>query len=184
MNFNLENNGICVHETMSQTYKCLCTYGYSGLNCMENLNQSFCSSNPCINNGTCLQSPTSADGICRCPEGFSGQFCNEILKCGNEQCQYPEQICLVDKCVNITGELYCFLHECQHGGTCNPIQRQCLCRNGFAGIKCELNTIFCELCQNNGTCLSKENRCICTNDFTGKYCEISIQSHKTVKHFI
>ncbi|CAF3764830.1 unnamed protein product [Rotaria socialis] len=176
-----ENNGICMHEMSSQSYKCLCTFGYSGVNCSENLNKSFCSSNPCMNNGTCLQSPTTADGICRCQEGFSGIFCNEIVKCGNEKCQYPKQVCLAESCVNVTGELYCLLHECQHGGKCNPMTRQCQCEKGFAGIKCELRTILCDqmnnVCQNNGTCLSIENHCVCTNFYTGKYCEILIEQN-------
>ncbi|CAF4131873.1 unnamed protein product, partial [Rotaria sordida] len=138
------------------SYKCICTYGYSGINCSENLNKSYCSSNPCINNGTCLQSPTSGDGICRC----------------------EQEVCLADSCVNVTGELYCLLHECKHGGKCDPIKRECLCEKGFTGIKCELNTIYCDqinnICLNNGTCLIKDNRCLCTNYFTGKYCEILI----------
>ena len=180
-----ENNGICVHETSSQTYKCLCTYGYSGSNCSENLNKSFCSSHPCQNNGTCLESPTSADGICRCQQGFGGKFCDEIVKCGDQQCQYPDQVCLADSCVNVTGELYCLLNECQHGGTCDPLTRQCLCPNGFAGMKCELKSLFCDQttnpCRNNGTCLPLENRCLCTNYFTGKYCEHFIQDRKSTR---
>ncbi len=180
--FLKENNGICVHETTSQTYKCLCTYGYSGSNCTENLNQSFCSSHPCMNNGTCLESPTSADGICRCEQGFGGRFCDEIVKCGEQQCQYPEQVCLADSCVNVTGELYCLLHECQHGGTCDPITRQCQCEKGFGGLTCELNSLFCDetksVCQNNGTCLATQSRCACTNYFTGKYCETNLHLNK------
>jgi hypothetical protein len=135
-----------------------------------------------MNNGTCLQSPTTADGICQCQEGFSGKFCEEIIKCGNDQCQYPEQICLADTCVNITGVVYCILHECQHGGTCDPITRQCQCEKGFAGNKCELKTIFCDdtknICLNNGTCSADENHCVCTYDFTGKFCEFLIESDK------
>ena len=125
-----------------KAYKCLCTYGYSGLNCSENLNQSFCSSNPCQNNGTCLQSPTTADGICRCQEGFSGKFCHEIVQCGNHQCQYPQQVCLVDECVNVTGELYCLLHECQNNGTCDSIQRKCNCSKDFTGKYCETSILI------------------------------------------
>jgi hypothetical protein len=168
---------------MSQTYKCLCTYGYSGSNCSENLNQSFCSQHPCMNNGTCLESPTSADGICRCEQGFGGRFCDEIVKCGEQQCLYPEQVCLADSCVNVTGELYCLLHECQHDGTCDQITRQCQCQKGFGGLTCELKSLFCDqtnnVCQNNGTCLATQSHCLCTNYFTGKYCEINLQFNKT-----
>lgn len=135
-----------------------------------------------MNNGTCLESPTSPDGICRCEQGFGGKFCDEIVKCGDQQCQYPEQVCLADSCVNVTGELYCLLHECQHGGTCDPISRQCLCQKGFGGIKCELKSLFCDetnnICLNNGTCLSTQNTCVCTNSFTGKYCEINVDLEK------
>jgi EYS protein len=172
----LENNGICVHETISETYKCLCTYGYSGQNCSENLNQSFCSSHPCMNNGTCLESPTSPDGICRCEQGFGGRFCDEIVKCGEQECLFPSQVCLADSCVNVTGELYCLLHECQHDGICDPLTRECQCQKGFSGLNCELKSLFCDqttnVCQNNGTCIATQSRCLCTNYFTGKYCEI------------
>jgi Notch-like protein len=176
-------------DTTNETYKCLCTYGYEGLNCSRNLNQSFCSSNPCRNNGTCLQSPTTEEGICRCQQGYYGIFCNEIIKCGNEQCRYPEQVCLADICMNVTGELYCLLNECQNGGICLPDQRQCQCQKGFDGIKCELKSLFCDqinnLCQNNGTCLSTQNRCVCSEYFTGVYCDIQIvqnqSENKTVK---
>jgi Notch 1 len=173
-----ENNGICVHETTSQSYKCLCTFGYSGSNCSENLNQSFCSSSPCANNGTCLESPTSADGICQCEQGFGGRFCDELVECADQHCHYPEQVCLADSCVNVTGELYCLLHECQHGGKCDEHTRQCRCPQGFAGRQCELNSLFClphtEVCRNNGTCLSSEGRCACSAGFTGRLCDVSM----------
>ena len=90
--------------------------------------------------------------------------------------------------MNITGEIYCILHECQHGGICDPIKRQCLCEKGFTGNKCELKTIFCDetsnMCLNNGTCLTNDNRCICTNEFTGRFCESYIQPHKIVKKIL
>ena len=177
---HLENNGICLHQRSSEEYKCLCTYGYSGWNCSENLNQSFCSSHQCLNNGTCLESPMSPHGICRCQQGFAGRFCEENVRCGDQQCQYPEQVCLAESCVNVTGELYCLLHQCQHGGICDPTTRKCQCQRGFAGLNCELKSLFCQenetICLNNGTCLWAHDRCSCSKNFTGKFCEIHLST--------
>ncbi|CAF1543962.1 unnamed protein product, partial [Didymodactylos carnosus] len=168
-----KNEGICVHETTPPNhYKCICTYGYSGENCTENLNRSFCSSNPCQNNGTCLESPISGDGICRCDEGFGGAFCQEMITCGNRSCaQY--QVCLAETCANVTGELYCLLHECEHGGTCDQETRICQCQEGFGGPRCELRSNFCiqNPCMNNGTCIAATSKCMCNSKYTGKYCE-------------
>ncbi|XP_067119643.1 sushi, von Willebrand factor type A, EGF and pentraxin domain-containing protein 1-like isoform X2 [Centruroides vittatus] len=71
----------------------------------------------------------------------------------------------------------CDSHPCNYGGTCILTKNSyvCLCKQGYAGTKCE--TIVCpeNYCLNGGTCTSLHNNivgCLCPKFYTGVRCEI------------
>lgn len=61
---------------------------------------------------------------------------------------------------------------------------QCLCRNGYTGLNCEINIDYCankpaaNQCVNGGTCQSipetASTRCLCPPGFTGDFCQDDI----------
>ncbi|XP_053546192.1 basement membrane-specific heparan sulfate proteoglycan core protein isoform X4 [Bombina bombina] len=69
----------------------------------------------------------------------------------------------------------CDRMPCLHGGRClstGEYEFQCLCRDGFRGVRCETHEDQCQIrnpCLNGGTC--KDNRCHCVSGYTGTICE-------------
>ncbi|XP_078251223.1 sushi, von Willebrand factor type A, EGF and pentraxin domain-containing protein 1 isoform X2 [Rhinoraja longicauda] len=71
----------------------------------------------------------------------------------------------------------CFLHPCQHNGSCKSIGSGyvCVCQPGFTGTNCETNINECasDPCQNNAACQDGIGRfvCLCQPGFMGQFCE-------------
>ncbi|KAH3823191.1 hypothetical protein DPMN_124990 [Dreissena polymorpha] len=95
------NNASC-----SSPNKCNCIPGYTGNNCMQNVNE--CVSAPCRNNGTCIDLVNGY--TCKCASGFTG-----------EQCTID-----VNECVSA---------PCRNNGTCIDLVNgyTCKCASGFTG---------------------------------------------------
>ncbi|KRX88110.1 Neurogenic locus notch -like protein 2 [Trichinella pseudospiralis] len=94
----------------------------------------------------------------RCRMGFTGRFCETLIDDCSEvtgtnilSCEYLE-----------LGAPYCF----------------CLCKDGFAGPRCELIDNLClrNPCKNAIKCEMgfKKYKCYCKAGFTGKHCEMNI----------
>ncbi|CAF0726212.1 unnamed protein product [Adineta steineri] len=91
-------NGTCINVNETISY-CLCTSGYTGLNC--HLIDS-CAFNPCTNNGICHQLSTRGDFSCQCLPNYSGSRCEILI----DVCQLNTSLCSsTDICIPINNNL-------------------------------------------------------------------------------
>ena len=94
---------------------------FTGTHCeVDNINA--CSSGPCMNNASC-------ENTIAFPNGFKC-YCNDIgdTVYTGDRCQTSTDVCRVPA------------NACMNDGTCVPIasfRRQCDCRPGYTGDKCE-----------------------------------------------
>ena len=114
---NCSNQGICILDSLMNTYICQCNQYRNGLSCQSDTRP--CSSGPCLNNGTCLNlNLNSTEFECQCKLNYYGVFCeNKIDLCQNQTC---------------SNNGYCFINNTQ------PI---CKCLNGYNGDTCELEKV-------------------------------------------
>ncbi len=91
-----KNNATCQADNFGN-YTCLCSTGYTGLDCQIEINE--CESIPCQNGGTCKETePGSYE--CKCLPGFTGFNCeSSALKLADEDlcrnfCKY-NSTCIV-----------------------------------------------------------------------------------------
>ncbi|XP_068009825.1 LOW QUALITY PROTEIN: protein eyes shut homolog [Melanerpes formicivorus] len=148
------NNGSCT--ALGSTYRCSCAPGWAGPDCSEDVNE--CDSEPCLNGATCHESARQGQFVCLCPPFYTGALCQLRFS----PCQLPH-------------------NPCRNNSTClaqadgSPM---CICRAGFEGTHCEVNSDECisHPCQNEGLCVDGVNhfRCSCQHGFTGTLCEVEI----------
>ncbi|VDM81151.1 unnamed protein product [Strongylus vulgaris] len=108
-----KNGGVCIPDTVLNTYTCQCAEGYCGKTCQYAFQ---CSSNPCLHGGTCVE---NYDGTrrCECLDFYSGTNCEDVNTCAYN-----------NKCVN---------------GTCDSIVNGvvpgsiCTCNPGYTGEYCQ-----------------------------------------------
>ncbi|CAF5128336.1 unnamed protein product, partial [Rotaria magnacalcarata] len=76
------NGGTC-HWINSKTYRCYCSPGLTGENCLIQIDH--CLSRPCYNNGTCLSQLNSF--TCQCPTSYKGIYCQNLIdRCEKNPC--------------------------------------------------------------------------------------------------
>merc|ERR1719431_577666 len=70
----------CYHgscEDGDDEYFCICSKGWKGKNCNQDINE--CNKSPCKNGGTCTNSYGSYS--CKCQDGWTGNNCHEVYNC-------------------------------------------------------------------------------------------------------
>ncbi|CAF3431133.1 unnamed protein product [Rotaria socialis] len=186
------NGGTC-HWINSKTYRCYCSPGLTGENCLTQIDH--CLSRPCYNNGTCLSQLNSF--TCQCPTSYKGIYCQNLIdRCENNPClnngtcqRFKEKY----KCnclSSYTGkncEIYqtpCLSQPCQHHGKCFNHNNtfECQCPLNYQGKNCEQAVDLCHtpfntsLCLNGGLCSINNHKiqCSCLSGFTGLFCETNI----------
>ncbi|XP_068736926.1 uncharacterized protein [Montipora capricornis] len=144
-----KNGGTCQSGFTQKRYRCLCTPGFNGDLCHEDINE--CSSeNECHVNATCANSKGSYN--CTCKEGYEGdgRNCSDINECSSEnECHVNAT------CANTKGSYNCTCKEgyegdgrncsdidecssennCHVNATCKNIigSYNCTCKKGYAG---------------------------------------------------
>ncbi|XP_038066521.1 uncharacterized protein LOC119736577 [Patiria miniata] len=129
------NGAICINSYnsnsnaifgTSQTYSCICTNGFTGVNCgsrsvtLPLLGICELGTKPACQRGASCSNmyhnfDQDVDYICNCPNGWTGHNCE-----------------LQERDV-------CFSGPCQNGGQCQIGQNSfsCTCPSGFTGLRCE-----------------------------------------------
>uniref|UniRef100_A0A8B9NZ42 Protein eyes shut n=1 Tax=Apteryx owenii TaxID=8824 RepID=A0A8B9NZ42_APTOW len=117
-----------------------------------------CDSEPCLNGATCYESVIQGQFVCICPPFYTGDFCHQHFS----PCDLP-----YNPCINNS--------TCLAQVDGNPL---CICKTGFEGTNCEVNTDECAShpCQHQGLCVDGVNhyKCSCQHGFTGTLCEVEI----------
>ncbi|CAF1175880.1 unnamed protein product [Rotaria sordida] len=191
---NCQNGGTCVWIN-STNYRCYCSPGLTGDNCLNEIN--YCSSQPCYNNGTCLSQLNKF--TCLCSTNSKGIYCQELINpcesnpCLNHgQCQREYHTYKCNCLLNYKGnhcEIYqtpCLSKPCQNNGKCydynNNNTFECQCPFSYYGKYCEQKNDLCKIqinknfCLNGGLCQINNHtiKCLCLPGFTGLFCEINI----------
>ena len=188
---------------------CVCKSDYFGEKCEKEIN--FCSlrsksisqEDECLNGGSCMYDFIDRKVTCKCPEGFEGDRCQiEKNSCANNPCKYGK--CVNDgprhKCVCTKGWKgqdcsepvnFCNLNECVPENTLEILNSKsscvCVCKQGFAGDRCEIDIDDCldenkqSRCKNGGKCIDMiaSYTCECPMNYTGADCETNIINQPT-----
>jgi hypothetical protein len=82
------NNGTCLNQPLTNSYKCLCPTPFTGSRCETN----YCANKPCIN-GIC--NSNSNGYTCTCNPGYTGQNCGQAIDlCASNPCGVSLILCL------------------------------------------------------------------------------------------
>ncbi|CAF5041788.1 unnamed protein product, partial [Rotaria sp. Silwood1] len=140
-----------ISNTNSINYKCICPDYLTGDRCQYTNN---CQKKPCYNQGSCISLGSQNNFMCLCQPGYGHYDCSIYLG------------------------LSCNSNVCLNGGTCdyNNTNIRCICPTGFAGTRCEWNSVCStNTCLNGGTCrqiAATMAECLCAVGFTGPTCNL------------
>ncbi|KAG5680801.1 hypothetical protein PVAND_010286 [Polypedilum vanderplanki] len=150
-------HGQCISRPDS--YECHCPARYGGNNCDKDYGPP-CDKNPCKNRGMC-EEDEKGNFKCICDHEHTGKFCE----------------------IHVESHPLCDKNPCLNNGTCRVLpgsnKYECLCLDGFTGMRCETNFNDCDPqpCQNGGRCIDKINgfSCDCSQTgYTGDLCQRNI----------
>ncbi|GFO21191.1 neurogenic locus notch homolog protein 1 [Plakobranchus ocellatus] len=187
---------VCEQSVENNTYTCICTAGWQGKNCSEDIDE--CTTNDptdrhrCVaGNGDCV----NFDGgySCACNPGFTGPYCEtDIDECEPAPCLHGGRC--TDAVNNFTCDCSGTGYEgftcdsdvdeckknvtvCNLGNCSNQVPGYtCQCGDRWRGLHCEReNPCYNISCQHGGTCQENvtavEERCACADGYEGVLCE-------------
>ena len=186
------NNGTCVNDMQTDSYKCICSYKYTGFNCDTLIDQ--CQQD-CNDSEQCLKQSLI------CSKNFS------VLNNGLSHCKMHDNPCnqlyqhgdCFDEIENFSNKSYrCSCNplytgeECETrlnkfcaNNYCNDFDKNakcynlngkpyCKCSAGFSGSFCQnIDDCVNVTCNNGGKCVDDFNsfKCECPSNYSGKFCE-------------
>ena len=191
----------CLKDTnYTNAGQCACTGGYTGDDCMGDIDECSDMTGPCSANGTCTN--TVPGYYCACDTlGYTGDDCStDIDDCASNPCNNQTCIDLLngymcdcrnsgfmgDSCQVEIDECVTLVNPCRNGGQCtdrvNGVDCDCS-GTGFTGSNCEVNIDNCvnATCVTNATCLDGTNTyiCMCPPGYTGPNCDMEINECAT-----
>ena len=129
------NGGSCQVKSTGG-YLCICSSGYNGLTCQNQLQTSNCADSPCLNSGTC--STNSQGYFCACMSNFYGLNC---------QYQVTSQTCLTGDQNSNSCKSWANLGFCSFAYIYNSVP---------VPIYCPMS---CGLCTTISGCFDTQERC-------------------------
>jgi Notch-like protein len=144
-------NGQCVDGP--NTFTCNCYPGFTGPECMDNINECVDPGVNCSGNGQCVDEVGSYS--CNCSAGYNGTDCE----------------------INID---HCSPSPCGENGQCTDGVNSftCNCATGYTGTLCDSDIDEClsNPCGMNGQCRNQEGsfNCSCNPGFIGDLCQTDI----------
>ncbi|CAF3833457.1 unnamed protein product [Rotaria magnacalcarata] len=186
------NGGTC-HWINSKTYRCYCSPGLTGENCLIQIDH--CLSRPCYNNGTCLSQLNSF--TCQCPTSYKGIYCQNLIdRCEKNPClnngtcqRFKEKYkcnCLSSYTANLINNQVVFGYKSYAGCVRNIeitysqaysilLTDHLIETNENRTLGCE-RTNACQnaVCQKNELCEDHwfYHRCQCQRPFFGENCDL------------
>ncbi|XP_078351611.1 uncharacterized protein LOC144636308 [Oculina patagonica] len=181
-----ENNSTCQTGFTDKGYRCLCTLGFQGHECQNDVDECASGAHECSANAECNN--TKGSYSCSCKLGFSGggRQCEDINECasGTHGCSGDAV------CTNTEGSYICTCqpgyfgdgrlcedidecstpaHDCNANAECNNTKGSygCMCKPGFSGDGRECEDIDeCALgthdCSANAVCNNAIGSYVCT----------------------
>ena len=152
-----QRNGLCADDAGAAGYVCSCPAGFSGQNCVEDIDE--CASNPCYSGHTESCLTRHADSYeCQCTAGYSGFNClSDVDECLSHPCRYG---------------------HCSAGRNGLADYYECDCRSGWTGTNCNEAVDECDSspCRNRAGCTDGSNRytCACEAGYSGMNCAFDI----------
>ncbi|CAH3140748.1 unnamed protein product [Pocillopora meandrina] len=188
-----KNNATCQSGFTEKGYRCLCSAGFKGQTCDEDINECATEEQSCSVDAVCNNTKGSYD--CECKPGFSGDgwTCKDIDECGTE-----EHSCSADAvCNNTEGSYNCSCkpgysgdgwsckdidecatqdHSCSADAVCRNTKgsHNCTCKPGYSGDgrtcqdidECATGTHSCSAdaeCNN----IKGSHNCQCKSGYSG-----------------
>lgn len=166
-----QNGAVCLNKDNplmeSESYTCLCAYGYTGKFCETQINAcELPGFSKCLSNSKCVPSESSLmEYECQCDKNYFGLYCENKY----EPCKQAE-----NPCNQQNGQGTCI----DQGSAEDPNKYTCTCSPMYSGANCEF--IIREKCLNSecnkhdpkAVCIELEDRfvCKCSPGFEGPSC--------------
>lgn len=152
------NNGGTCQDT-SNSWECICTAGWDGRRCENDIDECLARAGECGANGDCTNTPGSFE--CTCHPGWQGEVCDQDI----DECSSPDHdVCSLENqfCVNSVGSYDCLCgggytgeycqqdyNECEELRPCDGLAGSVCVSNGMNSFTCECPEQGCNIAKNH-----------------------------------